>query len=139
MKEKLTDKHFIDWFSEHFGYGYGDGEMHIIPALMGFLAACPTDGNYDYQTLEKLLTPTVAWLLINELCKADILEYGTSPRFGWIDPKGVLLKEFMLSKTADELYALVMVDSDYIHCYPTHCNCGPNGYSEVKICHNPLF
>lgn len=138
--EKTIKEHFIDWFAHNFGYGYGDGELHVIPALLGFLAMCPSEGNYDYETLEKLLTPTVAWLLINDLCNARMLEYGTSPRFGWLDPKGVILKDFMLKHTADELYEMVTgYDERYYHCSPTSCNCGPKGYQEGKKCNNPLF
>ncbi|MDE2233684.1 MAG: hypothetical protein KGJ90_06305 [Patescibacteria group bacterium] len=135
----LKDKDFIDWFSHYFGYGYGDGELHIIPRLKSFLSDCPSDGTYDYRELEQLLTPTVMWLLMNTLCQSDVIGYGTSPRFGWLEPKGVLLKNYMLSKTNEELYSLVMVDSDYIHCAPTYCNCGPNGFEEGRKCDNPLF
>ncbi len=135
----LKNKDFIDWFSENFGYGYGDGELYIIPALKGFLENCPADGNYDYRVLEEKVGKAETWFLMNTLCKEDIIEYGTSPRFGWLDPKGKLLKTFMENKTADELYDMVMVDSDYIHCYHNACNCGPNGYEKDKKCDNPLF
>ena len=35
MKSKLH--YFADWESEVFGYGYGDGEYHIIQKLKSFL------------------------------------------------------------------------------------------------------
>ena len=85
------EQHFINWESHTFGYGYGTGEPHILPALKAFFDCLGRDGNlhaYDYQRLESALTPTVAWLLINVLCSADILEYGTSPRHGWLTTAG---------------------------------------------------
>lgn len=135
----MEDKHFIDWYSHTFGYGYGDGELHIIPALKGFMATTPMEGNYDYREIENAIGKAPTWFLMNELCEQNFIEYGTSPRFGWLDKKGKLLKEYMTDKTAEKLYELVMVDSDYYHCDPDFCNCGPNGYSKEKICHNPLF
>lgn len=138
MKE-ITDKNFIDWFSENFGYGYGTGEQYTLPALKKFIENCPENGNYDYQVLEEKVGKSETWFLINILCKKDILEYGTSPRYGWLDEKGKLLKKYLSKKTDDELYNLVMVDSDYVHCYSNACNCGENGYVEGKKCDNPLF
>lgn len=137
--KQLTDKNFIDWFSENFGYGYGDGEQYIIPALKGFLGTCPIDGTYDYGEIERAIGKAETWFLMNTLCKEDILEYVTSPRFGWLDEKGKLLKEYLATKTEDELYELVMVDSDYTHCYSNACNCGKKGYEEGRKCDNPLF
>lgn len=131
---KLTNKHFIDWESSVFGYGYGTGEEYTLTALKRFLELCNKneEHGYNYEILEKELTPTTAWLLINILCHADIIEYGTSPRFGWLTEKGDYLKEFIDKKTAEDLYEMVNVDSDYVHCYPDHCNCEVN-------CNNPMF
>lgn len=135
----LTDKNFIDWFSENFGYGYGDGEQYIIPALTGFLYHCPEDGNYDYEVLEKHIGKAEVWFLMNVLCKERFIEYGTSPRFGWLDDKGKLLKQYLGQKTADELYELVMTDSGDTHCGSHYCNCGEHGYEAGRKCDNPLF
>jgi hypothetical protein len=33
----VTDKHFIDWETDVFGFGYGTGEPHTLPALRLFL------------------------------------------------------------------------------------------------------
>lgn len=137
--KQLKDKDFIDWFSENFGYGYGNGERYTILALKGFLEACPIEGNYDFETIEKKITPTVTWLLMNVLCSKDILEYGTSPRFGWLDERGKMLKNYLKEKSDDELYELVMVDEHYTHCYSNACNCGENGYEKERKCDNPLF
>jgi len=70
--------------------------------------------------------------MINILCHADVIEYGTSPRYGRLTPKGVLLKHFVRDREVDDLYTLTSVDENYVHCYPEHCNC------ETK-CENPMF
>ena len=130
---KVTDKYFIDWESSIFGYGYGTGEQYTLKALKDFMKYLD-DSSYDYDTLErKMGSKTVAWLMINILCHADILEYGTSPRYGWLSEKGILLREYLKNKTVDQLYELTNVNSDYVHCYKTHCNC------DVVKCLNPLF
>lgn len=136
--------YFIDWEAHVFGLGYGTGEPHTVPALQAFLALCPPDDassrNYDYKVLEKALTPTVAWLLINTLGHhhADVIEYGTSPRYGWLTPNGYRLRDFVLSKTPDELVTLVtMREEGHPYCTPDYCNCGPNG--EARKCPSPFW
>lgn len=139
---KHIDQHFADWESHVFGFGYGSGEEHILAALKKFMAAVgegrDNPRTYNYELLEKVLTPTVAWLLINALCHADILEYGTSPRFGWLSPEGERLRDYLEGKTVEQLEALCCCDdSDFAKtghpCYPDHCNCagGP--------CSNPFW
>ena len=135
---KSLDDNFSDWEASVFGFGYGSGEPHIIPALKRFLAEFQ-DGSYDYRNLEKSVGETVAWLLINALCRASILEYGTSPRFGWLTKEGKALKEFIDSKTEDQLIEMACRDSSYVGCYPDACNCGPDGYEEGKKCVNPFW
>jgi hypothetical protein len=78
----ITDKHFRDWESHAFGYGYGTGEVFIIPELKLFFETTEAEGNYNHRTLEQKLGGISTWLLINILCHADMLEYGTSPRYG---------------------------------------------------------
>ena len=142
---KTIENSFRDWDGNTFGYGYGSGEEHTIPALRRFLELCDGRGNadstqYDYEALEKALTPIVTWLLINTLAHADILEYGTSPRFAWLTSKGERLKAFMLSHTIEELVEMATdreEGSDV--CYPDACNCGPNGYQKGVQCKNPFW
>ncbi len=136
---KTLDDYFTDWEGAAFGYGYGTGEEHTIPALRAFLRACPNEGNYDYQVMEKELGGAVAWLLINVLCHADMIEYGTSPRFGWLTTKGRRLRTFALERTADELIRLMGRDEDYHPCYQGACNCGPDGYEKGRVCQNPFW
>lgn len=136
--EKPLERHFAEWHAHVFGFGYGTGEEHILPALAAFLTAIPHEGPYDYQSIETAVTPTVAWLLINTLCQADIIEYGTSPRFGWLTKEGRALRDFVNTKTTEQLYELATMDGlDY--CAPDLCNCGPNGYTPKKLCHNPFW
>ena len=140
---KSLENHFVDWHGDVFRYGYGTGEPHTLPALKAFFAAFGDDwraNSYDYRVLENAVSPAVAWLLINILCKADVIEYGTSPRFAWLTPEGERVKEFIDSKSADELVELTTSwDENYIHCYPDACNCGPNGYEEGRKCDNPFW
>lgn len=68
---------------------------------------------------------TVVWLLINTLCGADLIEYGTSPRGGWLTKQGEALKSFIDSKSERELIDLVTeFDENYIKCLSGYCNCG---------------
>lgn len=149
MSNRTLESYFIDWEGEAFGFGYGSGEPHIIPALRHFFEMVPppsddrpysNGGPWDYVMLEKELTPIVAWLLINVLGKTNVIEYGSSPRGAWLTQKGYRLQAFVLSKTADELIDLATVfDQEQPHCGPRCCNCGPNGYEEGKLCPNPFY
>jgi hypothetical protein len=139
---KTLDENFIDWEGNTFGFGYGSGEPHTIPALKRFFELCQENGAYDYQLLECELSPTVAWLLINILAsdRISVLEYGTSPRYAWLTDEGAALKKFFASKTPDELVSLATeYDHNYVHCYPDACNCGPDGYAKGAVCKNPFW
>lgn len=125
---KTIEQHFVDWESAVFGFGYGTGEEFTIPALKAFMANVGREElatGYDYRVLEKALGATVAWLLINILCGADLIEYGTSPRGGWLTKQGEALKAFVDSKSERELIDLVTeFDENYVSCLTDHCNCG---------------
>lgn len=142
---KTTEEYFRDWHNNAVGYGYGSGEPHTIPVLKKFLELCnggSYNHQYDYAILEKELTPTVTWLLISILCahEVDILEYGTSSRFAWLTKKGERLKEFVKSKTDDELIEIVCSSTENsTNCYPNACNCGDEGYVKDKTCQNPFW
>lgn len=128
----IRDKHFIDWESEVFGYGYGSGEEPILTCLKFFLDTLEGRG-YDFRKLEAELGKATTWFMINTLAHADIIEYGTSPRFGWLTEKGELLRDYFRGKTVDELCNILEVEEgDYIHCLNDYCNCD-------KPCKNPLF
>lgn len=142
MKQRTIDDHFIDWMSENISRGYGSGEPHTIPALRKFLSLCNTgyySTSYDYERLEEALDPAAVWLLIDVLCRADIVEYGTSPRYAWLTPEGIKLRDYMLSKTEEELILLVCNTEDNDYCTDTFCNCGEKGYSKKKLCFNPFW
>lgn len=90
---KTLEQNFADWEGNAFGFGYGTGEPHTLRALKGFFDALGTENGahcYNYEKLEEALTAPVAWLLINILCRhgADVIEYGTSPRYGWLTTEG---------------------------------------------------
>lgn len=137
------EQHFANWESHVFGFGYGTGEGHILPALKEFFGAIGDERGrhgYDYEKLEAAVGPVTAWLLINTMCRADVFEYGTSPRYGWLTPKGERLLDFIASMTAGELVTICTeFDNDQTHCAPDVCNCGPGGYEKGRQCDNPFY
>jgi hypothetical protein len=139
---KSIEDNFRDWEGHVFGFGYGSGEPHVLPALRAFLSLCDGENStYNHHQLEAELTPVVSWLLINALCRhGRAIEYGTSPRCGWLTDSGKRLRSFVLSKTDEELIEIVTDAPDYYFpCYPDTCNCGPNGYEEGRICENQFW
>jgi hypothetical protein len=140
---KSIEKSFVDWESHAFGFGYGTGEEHVLRAIKAFLDAFGVDdrpNSYNYETLEKAVTAPVAWLLINRLCGVDIIEYGTSPRYGWLTEEGEALRKFIDGKTVEELETICCDRTeDDPGCMPDACNCGPEGYDEKRICYNPFW
>jgi hypothetical protein len=139
---KTLDNYFADWESEVFGFGYGTGERHVLPQLKAFLELCNDseyNNRYDFRTLEKNLTPAVAWLLINALCKTDIIEYGTSPRHGWLTDKGMLLKSYVQCRTVEQLLSATCYDrTTYSPCSERYCNCGAKQVAQ-KCINNPFW
>ena len=133
---KTIEQHFADWESEAFGFGYGTGEEHVLRALKQFLTLC-SEGQfshaYDHEKLSAALTPTVAWLLINALCRHGVLEYGTSPRYGWLTPQGEALRAFVAERTVEQLE--IAAQDDEMVCYRDHCNCDDGDCRP----HNPFW
>ena len=142
---KTLEQNFADWESSVFGYGYGSGEHHIMFVLKWFLELCKqkdTQGvyGYDYESIERNLRPETTWLLINALCHANIIEYGTSPRFGWLTEAGVNLKKFIDDRTTGQLVDAVLADDDeHPRCYPDVCNCSPEELDGAERCSNPFW
>lgn len=139
---KTLAQYFTDWESHVFGFGYGSGEEHTVPAIAGFLQLCPVVGTYDFRVLEAQLGPLPAWLLVNRFCThgVDIIEYGTSPRYGWLTNQGHRLKAFTDATSTEELVRLCTErKEDYWTCAPDACNCGPTGYEESRKCGNPFW
>jgi hypothetical protein len=134
---KGDDEFFIDWENHVFGFGYGTGEEHVISALRQFFTLLRDGRSYWYEDLEAALTPTVAWLMINVLCHADVIEYGTSPRGGWLTSSGQALAQYMKSKSVEELLELEIDPPEYIHCYPDRCNCA--AHHRPAPCDNPFW
>lgn len=145
MSDRSLGSYFADWEGHVFGFGYGSGEPHILPLLKQFFEAFGAEdrrnpNSYDYRKLELAVTLPVAWLFINALCKANMIEYGASPRFGWLTPAGECLREFIGSASADDLVHFVTErDADDYFCGPDTCNCGPDGYDPKRICPNPFW
>jgi hypothetical protein len=136
----VTDKHFREWEHEAFGYGYGTGEAHILPILHAFFAQLEDGRSYEAALFETEVGAPSAWFLLNVLCRADILDYGTSPRYGWLTPLGERLRDYVLCHTPEELYAIVTQDVDHEHplCSQAFCNC-PGGSDDEGCRQNPLW
>ena len=134
---RTMDSYFADWEREAFGYGYGTGEQYTILAVRAFFALCTQARgvyHYDYEELEARLVPIVAWLLINVLAGNGLLDYGTSPRYGWLTENGKILRDYMLQKNIEDLRAVALheiTEDRTSEC----CCCG----SENGICPNPFW
>lgn len=108
----MNKNKFIIWEQDTFGFSYGIGEPYVLRSLKYFLELCPNKESYNYKTLEERLRPEVAWLLINILCRKNILDYGTSPRFGWLSDKGIELKIFIEKHTINELCEMLNITEE---------------------------
>lgn len=133
----ITDKHFRDWHSYLFGYGYGTGEEYTCAALKAFFECFKDARHYEHDVVEAAMGAIPAWLMINALhnCKPDILDYGTSPRYAWLTPQGELLYEYIMGHSVDELTRTawtVQEDGMSSECSPGNCVCD-------DPCNNPLF
>jgi hypothetical protein len=141
---KTLEQYFLDWERDVFGYGYGTGERHVLPALKTFFDTIESNTScgysYDYKKLEFTLGGAVTWLLISTLCHDDVITYGSSPRFAWLTPHGVALANFVRSKSVMELFEVISEEpNDGSRCGKTFCNCGPNGYLKYAKCPNPFW
>lgn len=135
---KTTDDYFTDWESHYIGYGYGTGEEHTFGALKAFFHAIRDDGCYDYRVLEQACGPAVTWLLISTLARAHVIDYGTSPRGGWLTENGKALAAYVLEHSVDELVQVTDHDETYTECFPDYCNCV--GAKESGCCNlNPFW
>src|SRR3990167_3685719 len=127
MKQEVLN--FIDWESRVFGAGYGSGELPILKSVKVFFDSLE-DKSYDYKKLEEKLGDTITWLLINAFDKGNVIEWGTSARFGWLTSCGEYVRDFIKGKTPEELYEIVMSDREAI-CMcdgdiEGHTECGKN-------------
>jgi hypothetical protein len=120
---KTIDDYFTDWESHVFGYGYGTGEPHVFQALRNFFCSVSIDGRYSYETLESGCSPQVAWLLISAFGHAGVIDYGTSPRHGWLTENGKALAEYIRARSVDQLIVATDRDENYAGCFPDYCNC----------------
>jgi hypothetical protein len=137
---KTIEQHFADWESNALGFGYGTGEPHVMQALQSFMRCLKRHDDegpwsYWYTDLESVLTPTVAWLLINFLGHEDMIEYGTSPRGAWLTKHGEALRQFLCTRPLDAILAATDQEDEYVHCCPEHCNCGDGDCRP----HNPFW
>jgi hypothetical protein len=136
----VTDKHFREWEHAAFGYGYGTGEAHILPILHAFFAQLEQGHSYEAAVFAAAVGAPSAWFLLNVLCAENILDYGTSPRYGWLTPLGERLRDYVLARTPEELYAIATQDfaPDEPLCSRNFCNCAC-GSDDQGCVYNPLW
>ena len=109
-------------------------EKRISCRCLQTFLACIKDESYPAADLETRLNPTITCVaFINALCRVGILEYGTSPRYGTLTYKGQQLREYMLSKAPEALYAIATQEFDPTDplCSPGFCNC-PGAVGRIK-------
>jgi len=92
---------------------YGSGEQYVVPALKEFLsyykreAFAPLGIDEFVTNLSQpplaTLTPATIWMLVNTLNAFDILDYGTSPRYGWLTDQGFELKKYLDDNTVEHI------------------------------------
>ena len=125
---KELRNYFYDWYADVFGFGYGTGDEYYCRDLLGFFMAlglkdAPSIYSYNHGVLEDRLGKQGAWYIINQLCKSGVIEYGTSPRNGWLTSRGKLMNQVIGEFNHDTLYEFVMShDDDYCLCMPDYCN-----------------
>ncbi len=95
------ESQFRQWEGRVFGFGYGTGEMVILPLVKKFFELLEDNRSYDYETLEERLGKENTWFLINAFCRGNVIEYGTSPRYGWLTSSGEFVRDFVKSRTDD--------------------------------------
>lgn len=102
------DRMFASLCSDKLGWGAYGGDEALYPALRSFLMWCtPSEGSgvpaYDYRDVSEVIGAAAAWLLVYALVRADLVEYGTSPRFGWLTPEGCWLRDYVKNRTPEQL------------------------------------
>lgn len=106
----MTAEEFKQWEDKTFGYGYGTGEGPVIEVIKIFFDTFGDKTTYDYEDYEVLIGRQATWLLINALIKGGVIDYGTSPRYGFLSSFGKDLKTFFAEHTEDELHEILMKD-----------------------------
>lgn len=95
--------------------------------------------SYNHETLVEHFGGLAAWLWINTLCEADILEYGRSPMYGWLTEKGERLRDYLKDKSVDEI--IEIYNTVEVKCGLDYCNCDEGKYiGNSEPCrYNKLF
>ena len=97
-------------------YAYGDEYPTLKMLSTAFKIFNKSEMNeqlytYDYRKLIDILkSEELAWATIHLLDAHEMIDWGTSIRFGWLDGKGVNLREYFEKYTVDELYQAVHIE-----------------------------
>lgn len=137
MDTKSLADYFVDWYGSALGFGYGTGDVYYCEALTKFFKNVDGEqGSYKFEDMEKKVGKDAFWFLISIFGNSDFIEYGTSPRYGWLTEKGKLARQFV-NHIGEDLYDEVNRDSDYIECYKDYCNHTDNNEKGCKL--NPFW
>lgn len=101
---------FQSLYSEQLGWGNYGSEQALCVSLKDFLDSIPLDCGYDHELLATKVGAAFAWSLIYQFVALGWINYGTSPRYGWLEGDGVWLKAFVATRSADDLYAIAYGD-----------------------------
>jgi len=139
ISEKTLDNYFYDWFGEVFGYLYGTGEQYVVPALKEFLsyykreAFAPLGIDELVTNLSQppltTLTPATIWMLVNTLNAYDILDYGISPRYGWLTDEGFELRKYLDDHSVRHILDVLFQEHESTKNVMMSCNVGTTIYS----------
>lgn len=89
-----------------FECGYGTGEQYTIPIMYKFMELL-AERSYDFQVMSVAFGEVTTWVLIELLARCDLIDWGTSSRFGWITERGEQLRDMMRKFTQEEMYEIV--------------------------------
>jgi hypothetical protein len=110
------------------------GAPHVSRALKGLCEVVPL-GGCDCQIVERALTAPVAWLMINALRHADIIEQGPSMRSIRFTDRGVFLAEFVRVRSVENLAELI--DESASETPSPCCGISSKGLKVPTDCHDP--
>lgn len=121
-----TDKRRFNelWEALQFVYCYGTCERALIETIKkAFATFGPTrcqagfkSYQYNYQKIEEAIGEVPCWFLICALCGAEFANYGTSPRYGWLERGGIEFFKYITTYSIEDLYkAVTDTDTDSIY------------------------
>lgn len=103
--KEMTDAELWDQVRDRAAWlFYGDLDEHFQTFLVKVFSRSFSDWGFGAVTSESPDFQVAYWLLVSELSRLGLYDYGTSPRGGWWSPEGERWKALFLAKaTAGEI------------------------------------